>query len=59
LTSITTAQGVTGQILPSWFSPFGPNQWALYPSDPATTPFQTWNGLSLWNNNKRRLTIMT
>jgi hypothetical protein len=59
LTSITTAQGVTGQILPSWFSPFGPNQWALYPGGPVTTPFQTWNGLSLWNKNKRRLTIMT
>lgn len=36
-------------ITPAWFSPFGPNQWALTPGSVLTTPFQTYQGIANYN----------
>lgn len=38
-------------ITPAWFSPFGPNQWALTPGSVLTTPYQTYQGIANYNSH--------
>lgn len=37
-------------VTPAWFSPQGPNQWALQPGSVLTTPFQTYQGNAAFNH---------
>ena len=37
---------------PSWFNMSGPSIWSLYPGDPYTVPYKSWNSLVTFNSRR-------